>query len=81
MVDSPYMPGYEGWEVFDNLPSEIREAHNIVWTGNPHYTNQFRTNLCMRSLDKDTAQVIVELDGGRYMLAASDISTGACVFE
>lgn len=73
MNETPYMPGYEGWEVFDNLPTEIRRAHDVVWTGNPHYTNQFRQRLCMNSITPSDAATILELDNGRYMLAASDL--------
>ena len=82
MSDGPYMPGYEGWAVFDSLPKEVKAAHDVVWTGYPHYTNQFRTNLQMVNLSLDDARAIVELDGGKHLLAASDINgRDSCIFE
>jgi hypothetical protein len=69
----PYQPGYEGWEVFDSLPREVRDAHNIVWTGYPRYSNQYRTSHLMRRVSPEDARAIVELDGGKHMLAADDV--------
>ena len=69
----PYQPGYEGWEVFDSLPRDVRDAHNVVWSGYPHYTNQFRYATGMRDISIADAKAIVELDGGKHTLAASDI--------
>ena len=70
---SVYQKGYEGWEVFDNLPREQRDAHNVVWSGYPHYTNQFRYATGMQNIPDADAKAITDLDGGKMMLAASDI--------
>ena len=64
-VMSVYQAGYKAWEEFDNLPKDIREAHNIVWTG-------YVWNLSR--LSKDDAETIVDLDQGKYMLDTSQIS-------
>lgn len=72
-MDSAYRPGYEGWEAFDNLPKIVKDAHNIVWTGYPRYTNQHRDRLYMVTIREDDAKVIVELDGGAHMLDGRDI--------
>lgn len=74
MTEPMYMPGYEAWEVFDALPIEVKMAHDIVWTGYPRYTNQFRTNIIITNITMDDAKAIIELDGGRHTLSASDIT-------
>ena len=61
---SVYQNGYSAWESFDSLPKEVREAHNIVWTG---YT------YALAKLSKEDAQAIVELDAGKYMLTLEDV--------
>lgn len=58
---SPYQSGYEHLEVFDNLPREQRDAHNVVWIGG------------MRNIPDADAKAITDLDGGKMMLAASDV--------
>ena len=58
---SVYQKGFEVWEVFDNLPREQRDAHNVVWTAG------------MRNIPDADAKAITDLDGGKMMLAASDI--------
>lgn len=68
-----YQPGYEAWEVFDNLPKAIREAHNIVWTGYAQFTNQHRNRLNMISISNEDARAVIELDGGAHMLDGRDI--------
>jgi hypothetical protein len=75
--DSPYRHGYEGWEVFDALPIEVKQAHDIVWTGNPHYTNQYRQRLFMDNISMNEALAIIELDEGKYMLARKEIDPTA----
>jgi hypothetical protein len=72
MADSPYMPGYEGWELFDELPDIVKAAHNVVWTGRPIWANQFRTTLLMTNLSENDARAIVELDDGKMLLSSAD---------
>ncbi len=79
MSESPYYPGYEGWETFDALLAEVRAAHNVVWSGRPVYTNQFRTNTCLNKITPEEAAIILELDAGKHMLAAKDLN-GSDIF-
>jgi hypothetical protein len=61
---SVYQPGYERWEQFDNLPEEVRQAHNIVWTGYVWNLDYIST---------EDAKAIIELDRGKHMLEFSDV--------
>lgn len=77
---SPYRNGYEGWSEFDNLPANIREAHNVVWTGHPHYTNQHHERTFMAKISPEDALAIVELDGSKNMLSSDELC-GDMVFD
>ncbi len=72
-MSSTYRPGYEAWEIFDSLPKVVRDAHNIVWTGCPRFTNQHRERLNMITIREDDARAIIELDNGAHMLDGRDI--------
>lgn len=73
-TDSPYYPGYEAWELFDALPSEVKKAHDIVWTGYPRFSNQFERRWSTESyVSTADAKAIIELDGGKYTLSPEDL--------
>ena len=87
--ESPYYPGYEGWEHFDALPSDIKQAHHTVWTG-PIFTegygnNRNRYNSVNDRVSHQDATAIADLDGGRMTLWSGELCEadqyGVAIFD
>jgi hypothetical protein len=73
-TNSPYYPGYEAWELYDALPTEVKRAHDVVWTGYSRFPNQFERRWSTESyISPADAKVILELDAGKHTLSSEDL--------